>query len=107
MIEPPRLDRGESRFVRQQLAFELALNAYALVAALLLLRFLLLAIEISPRVWTGSTIYGLTDRLLLPLRLLPGDDRRLIGEATIADLTAVALLLVVPVWLIVRRRPPA
>ncbi len=105
MIEPPRLDRGDgSGGARSQLAFELLLNAYAVIAALLIVRCLLKIEEISSRVWAGSTIYGATGPLLLPLNLLPGAERPLLGDATLADLTAIFLLLLVPLWLVAHRR---
>jgi len=105
MIEPPHLDRGNgSGGGRSQLALELFLNAYAGVAALLIARCLMKIETISPRVWTGRTVYRLTDPLLTPLNLLPGADHRLIGGATLADLTALFLLLVIPLWLITHRR---
>ena len=104
MIEPPRLRRGDQQVIRQQLALELALNAFAAVGALLVARALLRVLEVSPTVWSGRTIYGVTDRMVWPLTILPGADRQLAGAATLADITAVALLLLVPLWLAARSR---
>ncbi len=105
MIEPPRLDRGNgSGSARSQLAFELFLNGYAMVAALLIARCLMKIEKVSPRVWAGSTIYRVTDPLLKPLKLLPGAERQIIGGASLADVTILVLLLLVPLWLIAHRR---
>ncbi len=105
MIEPPRLDRGnDSGSARSQLALELFLNGYAIVAALLIARCLMKIEKISPRVWAGSTVYRVTDPMLAPLNLLPGAERQIIGGATLADVTVLVLLFLVPLWLIAHRR---
>jgi len=105
MIEPPRPRRGAAQVARPQLALELALTAYAVIGALLIVRGVLLVLRIGPRVWSGATMYRLTDPLLLPLTLVPGADRRLLGDATLADVTAIVALIFVPLWLAMRRRP--
>ena len=104
MIERPRLGRRQAQMMRSQLALEVALNAYALVAAALLLRLGFLLLEISPRVWTSAAIYGLTDPVVWPLTVLPGGDRRLLGDAALADVTAVAVLGLAALVVIARDR---
>lgn len=102
MIEPLRIGRRTDQVMRSQLALEILLNASALVAALLVLRVGLLAFEITPRIWSGATVYGLTDPIVWPLTLLPGADRRLLGAASLPDVTAVAVLVLVPLFLVGR-----
>ena len=105
MIEPPRLQRDDGPSGnRSQLALELILTAYALVSALLVVRLLLKIVHVSSRVWAGSTIDRVTDPILLPLAVLPGSGRQILGAASLADITAVLLLLLVPLWLMARRR---
>ena len=102
MIEPPRLGRGHAPVFRSQLALELGLHAYAFLGAAILLRFLLLILGVEDRVWVGATIYGITDPFVWPLTLLPGSDRELLGSATLPDVTMVALVALVPLWLMAR-----
>ena len=105
MIETPRLGLRRNEVLRSQLAVEVALTAFALAGAALLLRVALLLLEPSARVWTVATIYAMTDPLVWPLTLVPGGNRPLLGAATLADLTAVALLALVPLALLARGRP--
>ena len=104
MIEPPRLRRGNAQVVRSQLALELALNAYAVLGALILVRLALLLLGVDDRVWVGRTIYGVTDPFVWPLTLLPGADRAPLNDATLPDLTMAALVVLVPLGLIARGR---
>ena len=102
MIEPPRLRRRGPQVQRSQLALELALNAYALFGALVLVRLILLLLGVDDRVWIGETIYGVTDPFFWPLTRLPGGTRRLVGDVTLPDVTMVALLALVPLGLMAR-----
>ena len=104
MVEPPRLHRGNAQVLRSQLALELSLNAYAVVGAAALIRGLLLLVEVDRRVWIGATVYRFTDPLVWPLSRLPGADRPIAGAATPPDLTLIALVVLVPLWLIARTR---
>ena len=101
-IEPPRLRRGSSQVIRSQLALELALNAYAVVGAAMVIRVLLLVLRVDDRLWIGATAYRFTDPLVWPLTLLPGADREVIGAATLPDFTLLALLALIPLGLAAR-----
>ena len=105
MIQPPRLGGSNIQVLRSQLAFEVALTAYALVAAALLLRLVLLLIAVAPRVWSASIVYALTDPIVWPLGLFPGAGRELVGLATLPDLTAVAIVALIPLAMLARSRP--
>ena len=104
MIDPTRLGRRSPQVRRSQVAIEVALTVYALLGAALILRLVFLAIGVDDRVWAGATVYGLTNRLVWPLTLLPGANRPLLGDAALPDLTAVAVVALVPVALLARDR---
>ncbi len=100
-----RLPRRDPReFKRSQLAMELALHAYAFVTAAVLFRLVLLLLETPSRLWITDTVFGLTDPIIRPLRLLPGADRQLLAGITLPDATLAALLLLVPLWMLARPR---
>lgn len=104
MNRAPRLGGRNVQVLRSQLALEVALTAYALVAAALVVRVTLLILRVPARVWSGEIVYAVTDPLVWPLTLLPGGATRLIGAATLADVTALALVALVPVVLLARDR---
>ena len=78
---------------------EVAVTSYALVSTLLILRLVFRLLSISERVWTGEVVFGVTDAMLAPLILVPGSDRPVLSRFTLAELTAVSLLLLVPMAL--------
>jgi hypothetical protein len=98
IIEPPRL-RGTSQEIRSQVAMELLLNLYAVLGAAVLIRSLLLSLEMSNQIWIGRTVYRLTDPFILPLSFLPGADRVVIGALTLADLTILSGVVLLPLGL--------
>ena len=102
MIEPPPLGGTQIQVLRSQLAVEVALTSYALVAALLSVRLVFLLLGVHSRIWSADSIYTVTDPIVWPLTLLPGADRNLVGFATLPDLTAVALVAVVPLLALAR-----
>ncbi len=97
MIDPTRIGRRGPQVRRSQVALEVALTVYALIGAALLLRLVFLALGVDDRVWAGATIYAVTDSIVWPLRLLPGAERPLLGDAALPDLTVVAAVALVPV----------
>lgn len=104
MNRAPRLGGRKVQVLRSQLALEVALTAYALVGAALVVRLALLVLQIPDRVWIGETVYAVTAPLVWPLTRLPGGATRLVGSATLADITALALVALVPVVLLARDR---
>lgn len=105
MIPPPRLGRRGPEVLRSQLALEVALVAYAAIAALLLLRVVFKAVEISPLVWAGSAVFALSDPLLIPLGFFAPARFPLLGDATLGDITLLGLLVLVPLALASQDRP--
>lgn len=104
MNQPPRLGGRRVQVLRSQLALEVALTVYALIGAALIVRLALRLLNVPARVWAGESVYAVTDPLLWPLQRLPGGDRGLLGAATLADVTGVAIVALVPLALIVRDR---
>jgi uncharacterized protein YggT (Ycf19 family) len=93
---------ARSQPVGSQLAVELALTAYAVVAGLVILRALLLSVGISGSLWVGSFIYGITDPFASILKLVPGGDFRIINRLMLADLTMLAAVVAFPLFLLAR-----
>lgn len=95
-----RINRSQP--VGSQLAIDLALTAYAVVAGFIIIRALLLSVGISGSLWVGSFIYGITDPLASIPQLVPGGDFRIINRLTLADLTMVAAVVAFPLFLLAR-----
>lgn len=104
MIGPPRLNRRNAQVIRSQFALELLLSAAALAGAFIVLGVVFKVLGISSRVWTGSMVYAVSDRLVWPLTLLPGSQRTLWGQATLSDLTAAVLIITAPLLFVARGR---
>jgi hypothetical protein len=90
---------GRSEF-RARALFEIGLWAYAVISALIVARILILAFNVEGNVWVVDFIEGLTNIFAWPLQRLPGGDRQIAGELTIADVTLLAFVLLVPLFLI-------
>ena len=98
-ISPPTDGSGTS----SQVALEVIVNLYAAVAVVFVARAVLLIGDVDGRVWIGRFVYRFTDPLIAPLRLLPGADRTFIGAFTLADLTVLAVIALIPLGLSLRR----
>jgi len=90
---------------RSQVALELALLTYAVVATLVILRLILLAIGVDHRLWIGDFVFQFTDPAIMALKLLPGADRPLLRNLTLPDLTLAALVALFPLALLARAGP--
>ena len=104
MIGPPKLNRRNAQVIRSQFALELLLSVAALAGAFVVLGLVFKLVSISDRVWTGSLVYAVSDRLVWPLTLLPGSQRALWGQATLSDVTAAVLIVMVPLLFVARGR---
>jgi uncharacterized protein YggT (Ycf19 family) len=101
MLPMPRNDQGTG--TSSQVALEVILNLYAAFVVLFAMRTVLLVAQVDPRVWVGRTIYRFTDPLVAPLGVLPGAGQSVIGAVTLADLTAMAVVLLIPLGIALRR----
>ena len=99
-IEFEEDDRGGQSEFRSRALFEIGLWAYSVISALIVARILILAFNVEGNVWVVEFIEGLTDVFVWPLQRLPGGDRQIAGELTLADVTLLAFVLVVPLFLI-------
>lgn len=78
---------------RSQLATELLLTGFALVGSIIVLRTVLVALEITDRIWIGEFTYGLTRPVTRVLGFLPGAGREIVYNLTTVDITLLAFLL--------------
>ncbi len=92
-------------FERSQIALELALLAYSVLVTLVVLRLVLLGIGIDERLWVGNFIFQFTDPVIRIFRILPGSDRRIIGNITLPDATLAAIVALIPLASLARARP--
>jgi hypothetical protein len=89
MIQAP--SRRSSRRVQSQIAAEVLLAIFAVIFAALLVRLALHVIGVDADVWARSIVDRLTTPFVWPLTHLPGGRRPLIADATLPDLTTVAI----------------
>ena len=100
---PPRPPADAGQGTSSQIALEIVINLYAAVAVLFLARAVLLVGDVDGRVWIGRLIYRFTDPVVAPLRLLSGADRTFVGRFSLADLTLLAIVVLIPLGLSLRR----
>jgi hypothetical protein len=102
-----RFGQHPEQVVRSQIAVRLGLVLYAVLATAFALRCMVLIFHFPDTVWTVEQILALTSPLQRPLRLLPGASRSMVGDATLADLTVMLLLVAAPLALLARPGPNA
>ncbi|MEZ4561753.1 MAG: hypothetical protein R2853_03380 [Thermomicrobiales bacterium] len=88
---------------RSQLATRLGLALYAGLTTVVAMRCLVLFFSLPASVNSVSTILAVSSPIVLPFRLLPVAERSMLGSATLADLTAVLILLALPLPFLGRR----
>ncbi len=76
------------------------LNVYAVIAAIIVLRTVLVAFGATESIWMGRFIYGLTSRVTDVLAALPGATREIWGPFTMVDISLVGLVLLFPLGLV-------
>ena len=99
MIENPEI-RRRNQEQRSQLATELLILLYAVVATVLIIRTVLVLLEITDRIWIGSFIYGITAPVTDALSQLPGFSRPLLGNLTLTDLVLLSLVVLFPLGMV-------
>ncbi len=98
-----RSSRRPARVARSQLATRLGLALYAGLTTIVAMRCLVLFFSLPASVSSVSTILAVSSPIILPFRLLPVAERAVLGSATLADLTAVLILLALPLPFLGRR----
>lgn len=104
MIEQPHARRRVQE-QRSQVATEILLILYAVVTTVIVTRTLLVALQISDRVWVGSFVYGITAPVTDALAMVPGFSRELIGPLTMVELILLGLVVLFPLGLVATSRP--
>ena len=109
MIYQRRTSRHAAQVARSQLAVRLGLGVYSAICAAILLRTAVLVFQFPDTVWTSRFILMVSAPIMLPFRLAPAAQRSVVGNATLADLTALLVLFAIPLLLIGRgkRSPPS
>ena len=106
MIYQGRSSRGAAHIPRSQLALRLAIAVYAALCCAVALRCAVLALALPGGVWSVSAILAVSSPIIVPLAIVPGANRVVVGALTLSDLTATLLLLALPLALLGRRRRP-
>lgn len=96
MIYQGRAGRRVANIARSQIALRLGLAVYAALCGALLLRSLVLMLGLPATVASVGAIIAVSEPIVLPLQVLPGAARVLVGAATLADITAATIILVAP-----------
>jgi len=78
----------------------LLLNGYAAAGALFVSRAVLKSLEISERYWVGRQIFRLTDPFAQILAIVPGASRTFVGALSLADLTLVLGVVLLPLGIL-------
>lgn len=92
--------RNRDNAARSQLATELLMLAWSAVSTAIVLRTVLVALDISERVWLGSFVYGMFEPVTDVLARLPGGTREIIGRLTLMDVTLLAIVVLFPLGVI-------
>jgi uncharacterized protein YggT (Ycf19 family) len=90
----------QSQTLRSQVATELLLNGYAVVATVIVLRLVLEVLGVSKHVWFGGIVYRLTDPVVKVMAVFPGARQPVIGSMTMVDVTLVAMVILFPLGLV-------
>jgi uncharacterized membrane protein YqhA len=75
-------------------------TAYAAIAAIVAMRTVLVAFDVSESIWIGGFVYGLTSRVTDAMSVLPGADREILGTFTVIDLSLVGVVLLFPLGMV-------
>jgi hypothetical protein len=103
VIYQRRTSRQAAQVARSQLAVRLGLAVYASLCAAILLRCAVLVLQFPDTVWTVRLILTVSAPVVFPFRLAPAANRVVLGGATLADMTALMVLIAVPLLFIGRR----
>lgn len=76
------------------------LNVYAAIAAVVVLRTVLVALGVTESIWMGRFVYGMTSRVTDIMELLPGATREIVGPFTVIDISFIGLVLLFPLGII-------
>ena len=106
MIYQGRSSRSAANIARSQLAVRLGIAVYAAICCAVALRCTVLTLALPASVWSVGTILSVSSPLIVPLTVVPPANRVVVGAVTLSDLTAMLLLLALPLALVGRRQRP-
>jgi hypothetical protein len=100
------------RRVSEQRSYALSvvvLNIYAAIAAVIVLRTVLVGLGATESIWMGRFVQALMGRITGLLDVLPGATREIVGPFTMVDISLLGLVLLFPLGVIasggtIRRR---
>lgn len=98
-LPPSTSSRGEPA-QPSQIPILLLLNGYAAAGALFISRALLKSLEISERYWVGRQIFRATNPFANILEVIPGASRTFIGALSLADVTLVIGVILLPIGIL-------
>lgn len=96
-VQRRRREVGETRSYALTIV---ALNVYAAISAVVVLRTVLVAFDTTRSIWMGRFVFGLTSRATDLLEMLPGATRELLGPFTAIDLSMIGLVLLFPLGMV-------
>lgn len=76
------------------------LHIYAAIAAVIVLRTVLVALRVTESIWMGRFVYGMTSRVTDIMELLPGATRQVVGPFTMIDISFIGLVLLFPLGVV-------
>jgi hypothetical protein len=107
VIYQGRSNRRAAQVARSQLAVRLGIAIYAILFVAVALRCAVLLVGLPDTVWSVRLILAASQPIVTPLTIIPAGGRMVLGSATLSDLTAAVVLLVVPLPLVgLRARAP-
>lgn len=96
-VQRQRRSVGETRSYALTIV---VLNVYAAIAAVIVLRTVLVAFDATESIWIGRFVFGLTSRVTDILEMLPGATRDLWGPFNVIDLSLIGLVLLFPLGMV-------
>jgi hypothetical protein len=106
VIYQGRSGRGAAHIARSQLGVRLGIALYAALCCAVALRCAVLMLALPATVWSVGTILSVSSPVMQPLTIVPAASRAVVGAVTLSDLTAMLLLLALPLALLGRRQRP-
>lgn len=76
------------------------LTGYAVIAAMIVMRTVLVAFGATESVWMGRFVFGITGRATDVLEQIPGSTQAFIGPFSVIDLSLLGLVLLFPLGLV-------
>ena len=78
----------------------MVLNIYAAIAAVIVLRTVLVAFDATGSVWMGRFVFGMTSRVTDIMEMIPGATREVWGPFNTIDISLLGLVLLFPLGVI-------